>query len=151
LKVLAPLAGLLIAIGAHSFHNTLASLLPGWGGMALGTFLDWTGWLFMFLFYLWALYREQTWIVKHLRAEVQDGVISAAHYRTACSTWAQSAARLGALFSGHYKTTSRFYQVCAELAFKKEQLTAVGDEAGNQALVEKLRGELSQLAGSAQA
>jgi RsiW-degrading membrane proteinase PrsW (M82 family) len=149
-KIIAPVTGLLVAIGTHSFHNTLASMLPGWSGTAMGTLFDWTGWFILFLFCLWALYREHSWLVKNLRSEVQDGIISIAQYKTACSAWAQSAARLGALFSGRYKATDRFYQVCAELAFKKEQVMTLGDESGNNALVEKLRLELAQLATKAE-
>lgn len=149
-KIIAPVTGLLVAIGTHSFHNTLASMLPGWSGTAMGALFDWTGWFILFLFCLWALYREHSWLVKNLRSEVQDGIISIAQYKTACSAWAQSAARLGALFSGRYKATDRFYQVCAELAFKKEQVMTLGDESGNNALVEKLRLELAQLATKAE-
>jgi hypothetical protein len=53
---------------------------------------------------------------------------------------------MNALSSGSYRATARFYQVCGELAHKKEQLTKLGDESGNLAIIEKLRGELTQLA-----
>jgi len=42
--------------------------------------------------------------------------------------------------------TSRFYQVCGELAHKKEQLAKIGDEGGNTAIIAKLRAELQRLA-----
>jgi len=44
------------------------------------------------------------------------------------------------------RTTSRFYQVCGELAHKKEQLSRLGDESGNSAMIAALRTELATLA-----
>src|SRR5512136_475290 len=48
IRIVAPLLGLILAMFTHAFHNTLASLTSGPGGMVLGTVFDWTGWLFMF-------------------------------------------------------------------------------------------------------
>jgi hypothetical protein len=44
------------------------------------------------------------------------------------------------------RATARFYQVCGELAHKKEQLKKLGDENGNTVIIEKLRTELAALA-----
>jgi hypothetical protein len=99
----------------------------------------------MFLFLLWALYREQQTLVRHLKEEVDLGMITVAQYRTACSAWSQSAARLGAALSGRYRPTSRFYQLCGELAHKKDQLLRLGDEGGNRLIIEDLREELNRL------
>ncbi len=148
IKIAAPIAGFGLAVFTHSFHNTMASLLNGVGGLAVGTLFDWTGWFFMFLFIIWALYREQTWLVKHLKDEVSAGIISPAHYRTACSAWMQSFARLGALFSGRARATGRFYQACAELAFKKELAARAGDRDNGK--IEKLRQEIAYLASRAE-
>ena len=38
--------------------------------------------------------------------------------------------------------TRRFYQQCAELAYKKHQLHKMGNEGGNVAIVERLRIDL---------
>ena len=146
IKLLAPVLGLGLAIFAHSAHNTLAGFLPGLGGLAIGAILDWGGWFFMFLFIIWALYREQRWLAEYLRDEVSLGALSAAQYNTACSAWAQSGARLGALFSGRFGATNRFYQVCAELAYKKAQFAALGNEDGNAQIIQRLRQELAALA-----
>ncbi len=144
-KFFAPLAGFCVAIFTHSMHNTLASLLPVEASLTLGTLLDWSGWFFMLLFILWALYRENRWIVAQLREEVTLQVITLAQYRTACSAWAQVAARTAALFNGRYGPTRSFYQTCAELAFKKQQFATLGDEQGNQSIILRLRGELARL------
>jgi RsiW-degrading membrane proteinase PrsW (M82 family) len=146
LKIIAPLAGLLAAILTHSFHNTMASFLPGLTGLAAGTLIDWTGWFMMFIFILWALQREQGWIIRQLKEEVELALISPAQYRVACSAWMQTLTRIKALTSGRYRATNRFYQVAAELAYKKEQRRNLGDEGGNSAIIENLRTELTRLA-----
>lgn len=144
-RLVALLGGLTLAISLHSLHNTLATLIRGFGGFVLGTVIDWSGWVFMLLLVLWATYREQQWIVKQLREEVTLGSLTPLQYQTACSAWLQGMARFGALWSGGFKATSRFYQLCAELAYKKEQLSTMGDESGNRQTIEKLRSELRRL------
>ncbi|MBT3392279.1 MAG: PrsW family intramembrane metalloprotease [Chloroflexi bacterium] len=145
IQLLAVLGGWGIAIVAHSIHNTLASLLSGLGGLAVGTLLDWSGWFFMFLVILWAISRVQRRIRKYLLSEVEHGIISKTQYRTACSAWAQVPLRLKGLVSGRYRDTRRFYQLCAELAHKKFQLERFGNEEQNQQIIEKTRAELAAL------
>lgn len=151
LKVVAPLAGFALAMFAHSLHNTIAELLPGLEGLAATVMVDWTGWLGMGAFILWALFREKKWITQELSEEVTLGIISAAQYRVACSAWAQTFTRLGALFSGHFWPTRRFYQLTAELAHKKHQRRTMGEEGGNSLIIERLRAELARLSPSARA
>ena len=117
---------------------------------AIGSFLDWFGVFFMFMIIVWANWMEQRNIVTHLREEAQLGFISAAQYRTACSAWAQSFARTTSLLNGRFMATNRFYQVCGELAHKKQQLFKLGEEGGNSAIIQRYRAELAQLAQSAQ-
>jgi len=149
-KILAPLAGIGLAMLTHAFHNTLAAFLEDLPGLAISTFADWSGWFFMFIFIIWVSASEQNLLKRHLREEVSLGVITLAQYRTAASAWAQSFARLAALSSGRYRTTARFYQVCGELAHKKQQLVTLGDESGNAAIIQKYRAELARLAQRAQ-
>jgi RsiW-degrading membrane proteinase PrsW (M82 family) len=146
IKLFAPFGGWMLGVFTHAFHNTLAELFPSLIGLAFGAAVDWSGWLMMFIFVLWAIYREQKNLIQHLREEVTLGVLTPNQYRTACSTWLQSAARLGALFSGQYLATGRFYQLCGELAHKKGQRQRLGEEGGNTAIIERLRGELTRLA-----
>jgi RsiW-degrading membrane proteinase PrsW (M82 family) len=145
-RIIAPIVGLALSMFTHAFHNTVASLLSGFEGLAVGAFFDWTGWLFMFIVILWATWREQQNLKKYLAAEVQAGTISPAHLRTASSGWLQMAARFVALFKGRYQKTARFYQVCGEYANKRRQYAALGDEGGNLAIIQKLRAELINLA-----
>jgi protease PrsW len=130
-RILAPLLGLGVAMFTHAFHNTLASFVTGLEGLALGSIIDWTGWLFMFAILIWATLRERSYLRRYLSAEVQAGTISAAHLKTASSGWLQMFARIASIFTGKYGKTNRFYQVCGEYAHKRQQYASLGDEAGN--------------------
>ncbi len=140
IKVIAPLAGITMAMTIHAFHNTFGGLVGGLEGLAAGTFIDWIGWAFMFGFIIWMIAQERNIVKRQLQEEVASGLISSAQYQRALSPWTMSSA----IFSG--RATSRFYQVCGELSHKKEQLAKVGDESGNAAIVDSLRAELKSLA-----
>jgi protease PrsW len=148
-KLVAPLAGLVVAICAHALHNGMATVLGGsmgLGGLLATLLVDWLGWLLIFCVIVWAITRERRLLTTHLREEVDRQVLTPAHYKVACSSWAQSGARLRALTAGRYRPTSRFYQLCGELAHKKHQRDALGEEGGNSAAIERLRAELASLA-----
>jgi RsiW-degrading membrane proteinase PrsW (M82 family) len=144
-KIGAPILGWSSAVFTHSLHNTLASLLSGGPGIIFGTALDWIGWLSMLIFALWALSREQGWIRSQLSEELTLGLITPVQYQAACSTWLQTGERLRAMRAGRYRQTRRFYQACAELAFKKQQRMAVGEEGRNSQIIAGLRSEISRL------
>jgi RsiW-degrading membrane proteinase PrsW (M82 family) len=147
---LAPPAGWAMALGFHSLHNTLATLSEKAAGFGAVMFLlDWGGWLFMIVLILVSVRREGRLLGTHLAEEVELGRLTLSQYRTAVSSWGQSGACLRALTCGRLRATSRFYQVCGELAHKKEQLARLGDEGCNTALVEQLRAELAGLSGQA--
>jgi protease PrsW len=140
IKVIAPFIGLGMAMFTHSLHNTIAFLSTGWGGLIGGTFVDWSGWFIMLMFSMWMLYRESRLLPKHLMEEVTAGRMTVDQLRTAMNPFGASLA----FFSGGF-TASRFYQVCGELAHKKEQYSRLGDESGNLVIIEKLRQELMTL------
>jgi RsiW-degrading membrane proteinase PrsW (M82 family) len=144
-KLLAPVAGYFIAILAHSFHNTAVTFAASLESIVLIILLEWLGWFIMFGFIIWMIRHEQGLLKKHLLEEVGEGRLSQAQYNTALSFF-QIGTRLRALSSGRLMATSRFYQVCGELAHKKEQLAKIGDEGGNTAIIAKLRAELQKLA-----
>jgi len=150
IKIIAVIGGFATAVFMHAFHNTFGGLIGGIEGLAIGTFVDWIGWFFMLIFIIWMIVNERNILKRQLHAEASNGVISPAQYHTALS-FTQSGARLNALSSGNYRITARFYQVCGELAHKKEQLAKLGDEKGNVAIIERLRAELAQLATQAKA
>lgn len=143
--ILAPIVGYSGAVFMHAFHNMLASLLPDATLMILGTLIDWSGWFVMFIFIIWAIYRDHRWIVQQLHEEVDLQVITREQYNTACSSRAQTLARIRSIFTGKFWMTTRFYQACAELSFKKHQLNLFGEESGNSHIIFRLRAELARL------
>ena len=140
IKIVAPFFGLSVAISLHAFHNTFGSLIGGFGGLAIGSLLDWFGWAMMFGFIIWLIFYERGIVKRQLQEEVSLGLISLAQYQKAQSPWTLTTTSL----SG--RATSRFYHLCGELAHKKEQLQRLGNEDGNAARVESLRRELASLA-----
>ena len=145
LKWIAPFLGWTAAVFLHSVHNTMSDLFSGSTGLLLTTSYDWVGWLSMLLFILWMVRKEKGLIIKYLQDEQLQGTITESQYITACSPWAQGQARWKALSSGKFRITNRFYQVCAEMAHKKNQVSAVGEETGNSAIINNLRQELITL------
>ncbi len=141
-KIFAPMGGWVVAVLGHSLHNTLLELFRTLGLLS-ALLADWSGWILIFVVMVWATRREKSWIVKNLRDEVGQGMITAAQYRIACSSWAQYGARLRALFKGRYRITRRFYRATADLAFKKEQLKFDGEDT--KATIDHLRTELAHL------
>jgi RsiW-degrading membrane proteinase PrsW (M82 family) len=140
IKFIAPLIGFGAAVTTHAFHNTFGGMIGGLGGLAAGTFVDWVGWAFMLGFIFWMISNERNLVKDNLLSEVASGAITQGQYKNAISPWTASTAML----SG--RNTARFYQVCGELAHKKEQMKKHGDEGGNLAIIEKLRAELIYLA-----
>jgi RsiW-degrading membrane proteinase PrsW (M82 family) len=138
-KLILPLAGYGVAVAAHAFHNTFGGLIGGLEGLAAGTLLDWFGWALMTGFIIFMIVRERALVQKHLHEELTSGLISPAQYQKALSPMTQSIAWFGG------RAAARFYQVCGELAHKKEQYTKLGDEGGNASIIASLRKELAAL------
>jgi protease PrsW len=139
-KLIALAVGYAVAVSTHAFHNTFSSLVGGLEGFALGSLIDWFGWLLMGGFILFMIAREQGLLRRQLKDEVPLGVMSESQYERALSPWNNSFA----LFRGG-PTAARFYRLCGELAHKKEQMRRLGDEQGNAATISALRGELAAL------
>ncbi|HJQ14769.1 MAG TPA: PrsW family intramembrane metalloprotease, partial [Anaerolineales bacterium] len=149
-KMIAVPTGFAIAVTAHAFHNTFSGLIGGFEGLLAGTVVDYAGYAVMLLFVIWMIVYERNVLKRHLHEEVAHGRLSPRQYATATSFF-QTNAHLSALTSGTFRSTSRFYQVCGELAHKKEQLSKLGDESGNAKIIENLRAELIQLGPQAKA
>jgi RsiW-degrading membrane proteinase PrsW (M82 family) len=146
-RIGAPLGGLILAIITHFVHNTIGVVAGDAGGIFLMLLVDWLGWLFIFGIMLWAIRRERIWIQFHLKQEVSDGLISVAQYEVAISAFKRGLVALGSLGSAKYRSTRKFYQLTAELAYKKQQIAQVGTRPGNTLeMIEQLRDEIEQLA-----
>lgn len=144
-KLIAPVAGYFLAMLAHSFHNTAVAFAAELESVVLIILMEWFGWFVMFGFIVWMIWHERSLLKKHLLEEVTEGRLSQAQYDTSLAFF-QIDTRLRALTSGKLMATSRFYQLCGELAHKKEQLAKMGEEGGNTAIIAKLRTELQNLA-----
>ena len=143
-RYLAPFAGYAAAIFSHAFHNGLASM----GNVLvclLGSVLDWLGFLGLFVFILYLVWREGKIMRQHLREEVGLGTMSPGQFQAACSVVGQMSARWGALGGGRWRSATQFYDLCGELAFKKYQLARVGAEPGAQARIGALRAQITAL------
>ena len=149
-KIIAVPTGYAIAVVAHAFHNTFSGLIGGFEGLLAGTFVDYLGYAVMLIFIIWMIVYERNILKKNLRDELTNGLISPGQYNSATSFF-QTNAHFSALTSGTFRPTARFYQVCGELAHKKEQLARMGDENGNMKIIETLRAELTQLGPQAKA
>ncbi|HEY9077342.1 MAG TPA: PrsW family intramembrane metalloprotease [Anaerolineaceae bacterium] len=143
-KIIAPIGGLFVAMSAHAIHNLSASL-----GVVLlclaQSIVDWIGWLAMFGFILYLVYREKKWLTIYLQEEIQLGTITQRQFQVASSWFGQIGARFSAVTSGKYGATDKFYQLCGELAHKKRQLATLGEERGNSRIIASLRQELRNL------
>ncbi|CAG0991137.1 Protease PrsW [Anaerolineae bacterium] len=139
-KLIAPIIGYGMAVTTHAFHNTFGGLIGGLEGLAAGTIVDWIGWTIMLVFIIWMIVHERNIVKNNLYSEVTAGLISPVQYQRALSPWTATTAGLNG------RNTSRFYQVCGELAHKKEQVRKQGDESGSLAIIERLRAELASLA-----
>jgi RsiW-degrading membrane proteinase PrsW (M82 family) len=149
-KIIAVPAGYAMAVITHAFHNTFSGLIGGVEGLIAGTFVDYFGYALMLGFIIWMVINERNILKRNLHEEVTNGLISQGHYNRAIS-FSKTNAHLAALRSGSFRSTSRFYRVCGELAHKKEQLYKIGDEGGNTKIIEQLRAELMQLGPQAKA
>lgn len=149
-KLIAVPAGYTVAVMTHAFHNTFSSLIGGGGGFLLGLLADYLGYAMMLAFIIWMIIHERNILKRQLVEEVKNGLISPQQYDSAISFF-RTNTLLSALTSGTFRQTTRFYQVCGELAHKKEQLVRMGEERGNSSTITQLRGELVQLAPRAKA
>jgi RsiW-degrading membrane proteinase PrsW (M82 family) len=149
-KIGAPIAGLLLGMGAHAVHN---------GSVMLGAELcwpclvtvasDWGGVLILLVVVIWVSVRERLWISTYLADEVQLGTLSQEDYAEVRSYVGRVAARLGALFGGDFRRwwdLGRFYQLATELAFNKQRLDHFPAEEDTRARVVQLRNQVRAMA-----
>lgn len=147
IKLIAPVAGFTLSVFAHVLHNTVSVFANGEGGLTMLLLVDWSGWLFILGIMAWAISRERMWISFQLQQEVQNGLITPGHYQVAVSPFKRELASLNGLTNGKYFSTRKFYQLCAELAYKKQQIARLGSSGGNTTeMVNQLRAEIVQLA-----
>jgi len=140
--------GWLFAVLAHGLHNAMVSF--GAPLCLLAVLADWTGLFFLIGIAGWALRREKQWLREHLREEVENGLISPAHYETVCSVPRRVRAMRKARRQGRAASTARFYTQLAKLAFLKAHPNRKGDPAAYREALAQLRHEIARLAPNAE-
>jgi protease PrsW len=143
-RIFAPLVGWTAAVFTHAVHNILSTMVIGPEGLVVTSFFDWSGWLAMLAFTIVMLYRDKRCLTRQLKEEVDLSIVKPDQYKTACSAWAQEFARIRAFIDGNYRVTRQFYQICGELAHKKQQFQTLREEKDREE-IERLRSELARL------
>jgi hypothetical protein len=144
--------GFSAAVIAHSLHNFGATVAAAGtlAGLLFSLVADGAGIVFVFAIIIYSLWREGRWIAEYLADEVTRGTLTEAQLLTAQSAAQRLGASWSAVFAGDFRrwrAVRRFYQQAAELAFKLHQSRRMGEESGNNAIVERLRGEVRALSG----
>jgi len=149
-RVAVPALGWLIAMFFHGVHNlgaTFAEATACWSFL-IALMSDWGGILVMTVIAFALIGREREWLVTELRPEVASGLLSPQDYDVLISSRRRAGMRFAALTSrgwSAYRQLGRFFQAATDLAFKKHELRAFGDERGNSAEIARLRGQVAQL------
>jgi protease PrsW len=141
-RLLAPLAGLSVAIFLHFLHNFTVSF----GNLIclVALFVNWGSTFFFLIIIIWSLAQERRWIREYLREEVDLELITPEQYEVATSGIARLQKRLGYLFSGqwrNYRRTLQFYDRCSKLAFRKHHYELFEDDE-SQACITRYRAEI---------
>lgn len=145
IRFVAPLAGWSVAVLLHAIHNASASI----GGLFCLLLLvsDFGGILLTLVIIGWALWQESRWIKEYLAEEVEQGLLTQEQWQTASSTLGRTRHGL-ALFSSNglsgYRAAARFYQRCAELAYKKHHFVLF-NHGQDQERANRLRAEIAAL------
>jgi protease PrsW len=145
-RIGAPIAGLLAAMTAHSLWDY--ATLVGGGLTGVAVVIKWIYLplaLLVVAFVVYGLLREGRLVRKHLRPELQSGVVTQQEYDSLGSVHGRIIASLGALRHGYrsWRRRARFAQVASELAFYRDRVsrgaTTVEVEGRDAAYVEALR------------
>lgn len=144
-RFVVPVVGWGAAVLLHAIHNASASM----GGLFCLLLLisDFGGVLLTLIIMGWALWQESRWIKEYLAEEVEQGLLTPQQWQTASSTLGRTRHGL-ALFSSQglsgYRAAARFYQRCAELAYKKHHYVLF-NHGQDQERATRLRAEITVL------
>ena len=149
-RVAVPVLGWLTAMFFHSVHNLGAAFAQATVCLSflIALLSDWGGILVLTIIAFMLIGREREWLVAELRPEVASGLLSAQDYEVLISSRRRAGMRFAALTSHGwlaYRRLGRFFQAATDLAFKKHELRAFGEERGNAAEISRLRGQVARL------
>jgi len=131
---------LIAAIFAHSLHNTIVPLFikeGSLGSLIFATRFDWFGWFLMLLFIFLMNLREKNILRIYLKSEMDAGIITKEQYHISYSPKLRRIERNKAKAVNHETLlqVKKFYQLCAELAHKKNQYSRLGSEKNNPTII----------------
>ncbi len=127
-KLLFPVLGFALGVGAHALHNAFATV---WGyvtgdiPLLLAVIADWGGVLVLLVVAVWALYHERQQIHRYLHNHVQNGHLSKAGQQLLLSPRRRWGARIQALFAGdlqRWRDLGKFYNLVTKAAFATHRL-----------------------------
>ncbi len=144
-RFVVPIVGWGTAVLLHAIHNASASM----GGLFCLLLLisDFGGVLLTLIIIGWALWQESRWIKEYLAEEVEQGLLTPQQWQTASSTLGRTRHGLALLSSQGlpgYRAAARFYQRCAELAYKKHHYVLF-NHGQDQERATRLRAEITAL------
>lgn len=130
IRIIAPFLGLMAAMMLHAIHNI--AMMGGAPRFFLaGLVFDWGGVVMTILVIALALYKEQRWMRRYLREEVELGTLTADEYHIVQSAALRSRYRLGLLFTegpaAFVRSGQRFRRL-SELAYCKRRYAHFSDE-----------------------
>jgi hypothetical protein len=144
-----PLLFLGLSITVHATHNLFIELTryQSWAFL-VSIVSDW-GWLAVLVVLAFlAMRQEKRWIQKELGTEVELGTLSRAEYEVIESYYKRLAHRARRFIDDGltaYWRTGRFYQLATELAFKRHEMAAMGNEEGHSAEIQLLRKRIGKI------
>ena len=158
IRIIAPVAGLLLAVALHSLTNFFGLLqFPSIsGGQFFGLFISYgliqglviAGVLVVVAF---SLRREGHTLRLYLAPELQSGLLSREEYDSLCSVRGRLGSYLGALVKGDFRAwraRASFNQVASELAFHRDRVgrgITSSEDAEREATFVQLLGRLKGL------
>lgn len=147
-KIIAPLAGLGLAVSAHATHNLGVSFPDLCWPCLLALFSDWGGVLIILGVIIWTTVREHQWITTYLPGEVEAGTLSQKDCKTVSSYIDREIVRAGAFFSGEFKRwwqLGRYHRLATELAFSTYRLARFPEERDTLQRIISLRRQVRDL------
>ena len=152
-----PLAGLLVAVAAHTLQNTathlaVADVTPWLFRVAVVA--SWAGVLVIVFVLIGVGDRERRLVVRQMADEVARGTLPAGRYEWVGSYLGRAGEQWRAISCGQFRRwwlIRRFTRACTELAFRKERAARLGPESVPPGLIDGLRRQVIELSAQLEA
>ncbi|MDY7040085.1 MAG: PrsW family intramembrane metalloprotease [Chloroflexota bacterium] len=146
-----PLAGLLIAVAAHTLQNTATHLaatdVTPWL-FRVAVVSSWAGVLVVVAVLVGVGDRERRLVARQMQDEVARGTLPAGRYDWVKSYQRRLRVQWRTVVRGQFRrwwTLRRFTRACTELAFRKERAARLGPDSVPPGLIDRLRRQVIEL------